>query len=261
MHYRAMRGLLLLCIGPLLGAARVDGQQVPPFVTASLLYEHAEFDVDLEPWQYVTGEVQHHGDRLTSLVRATAARRFGERGVQVGADLYPRFGDTGYGWFGAAHSTARIFPSWRVGAELFRNVGDAFEVSAGARYMRFDTVSVGILTGSVGRYIPHWYLSIRPTVVPRGGDLLTSGDVLVRRYFGDYGHHATLRFGAGTAPAENPIAAELDRQSSVRAGVDGLSPVAGGLDLLWSAAWEREALLGERERVRLQGGIGLRHTF
>lgn len=245
----------------LLASTQAGAQTEQSTLSATLLYEHARFGAELEPWHIVTGAVEHRGATLAAVLGATAARRFGRTGQQVELQLYPRFGRAGYGALSAAHSASIIFPRWRVSAELFRSLGGGFEASLGSRYMKFDTVDVTLLTGSIGRYVPHWYLSARPTLVPRDGEVLFSGDLLLRRYQGDAGHHLTIRLGAGETPAENSAAADLERQQSLRAGLDGREDLPWAWDLLWSAAWERESFTAQPRRTRLQAGLGLTYRF
>lgn len=260
-----MKGLTAtagLMIAVLSGAvAPAEGQSGSSGGAAALLYQHARFGGELEPWHVVTGEALYRRAGISSILRVTGARRFGESGQQVGVEVYPRFGREGYAVLAAAYSPALIFPRWRLAAELYRNVGAGFEASAGARYMRFDSVEVRLVTASVGRYVPHWYLSARSTVVPRADEVLLAGDLLMRRYLDDGGDHVTLRLALGETPAEDVREVELLRTRSLRAGLDGRSGLGGPWDLLWLTAWEREWFPSPRQRTRLEGGLGLSYEF
>lgn len=228
---------------------------------ASVEYGYVHLTGGADPWHQVAAELSRKTRPLTLVARANFAQRFGESGVQLEADAWPRISERLYGYLNAGWSGAEIFPEWRYGAELYGNAGGGWEASAGFRRLEFADDGVTLLTGSVGRYVGKWYLSARPYVTPGDDETSVSGTVLARRYSGDGRSFATVVAGAGTAPSEAPIRFELQRASTIRAGAYGTAALRQRLGLRWSLGWEREELTKTSDRTRINAGIGAEVTF
>ena len=227
----------------------------------SLDYSHTRFDRDLDPWHVVSLEGSRRSAAATLVARGSFARRFGETGQQVELDAYPRLTSRTYAFLSAGYSPSEIFPTWRYGAELYGDAGGGLELSAGFRRLEFRHVDVALYSASVGKYAGHYYGSLRPTLAWTRGRADLSGDLLVRRYLRDDSEYVTLRFGGGRAAAETITAVELERLSSIRAGLDGVVALGGPLGLRWSVLTEREELPTNRARGRVGVGLGLQTRF
>ena len=143
--------------------------------------------------------------RYTSLgkiiPRINHGYRFEEHGFQGELDLYPRFSQSVYGFFNYGYSTSAIFPEHRAGAEVFATVKKLWEVSLGARYLRFEDGPVMIYTGSLGYYPGNNYLSLRPYITPRdNGTTSVSGHLIGRRYRQDREHFLGFNLIYGISP-------------------------------------------------------------
>lgn len=234
--------------------------QAAPY-RASIEYGLTTFSGGADPWHSVAGELSRKSAPVTLVGRATYASRFGENGVQVEADAYPRITDRLYAYLNAGYSPSDIFPGLRYGAELYGAFGRGGEASLGARRLEFEDDAVTILTGSLGAYVRNYYLSLRPYVTPRDDGTSTSATLLVRRYFADEDSHVTFSGGGGTAPTESPLPFELERVSSYRAGLYGKLPLPRRLGLRWSAGYEREEITRGAARNRFTAGIGAETRF
>ena len=225
-------------------------------------YGYTAFQDDAtDPWHQATAELAVRTRGGTWVGRTSWADRFGETGVQLEADAYPRLSPRTYLYLNAGWSDAVIFPRWRAGAELYGSMRGGWELSGGARRLWFSDTGVTLLTGSVGRYAGSYYLSARPYVTPRDGDTGVSGSLLVRRYFGAPDSHATLVVGAGSTPSEAPLEFEVERLTSQRVTLYGRHPLARRLGVRWSAGWEREEIVEGADRTRLSAGAGLEARF
>jgi YaiO family outer membrane protein len=236
-------------------------EEARPSNRASVEYGYVHLSGGADPWQQVTGELSRRMRPGTLVGRVNLAERFGESGVQVEADAYPRISERVYGYVNAGYSEAEIFPEWRLGAELYGTVARGWEASAGFRRLEFTDESVTLYTGSVGRYQGSWYFSARPFVTPDDGETSVSGTVLARRYYGDGRSFATLVAGAGTAPTEAPIQFELQRANTLRLGAYGTAALRRRLGLRWSLGWEKEELTEATDRTRINAGIGAEVAF
>ena len=222
-------------------------------------YNYVYFHGDLDPWQLMALSLGNRGQRGTYIGRVNYARRFAEDGAQVELDAYPRLGEKVYAFLNVGYSGADVFPEWRSGAELFAALPKAWEVSAGYRQLRFDGVApVTLITGAVGKYFGNSWISARPYV--RIGDSGTGTTVIVtgRRYFADADNYIGARVGAGSSPSENATPAEVNRNESWSAAVQGSRTLRSRVVGTWSAGIEREELSASVTRRRIDLLFGLR---
>jgi YaiO family outer membrane protein len=221
-------------------------------------YEYVHFEGDLEPWRLASLWVQQ-GTALGPVIgRVNYADRFGEPGVQLEADAYPRLGPSAYAYLNAGYAPSGFFPTWRFGAELYGNFPGGWEASAGARELRFDSSHVTLYTGSIGKYVGNYWLSLRPYAQSREGSPSASATLTGRRYFADADQFVGASVGYGKTPSENPTPDELQRLSAFAAGLHGAQGVRPGLLGLWSVGFEREELAVDRFRRRWRASLGLR---
>lgn len=221
-------------------------------------YGYVRFDAELDPWRLASVSVRQGTAAGPLIARASYADRFGERGVQVEADAYPRLSDRLYAYLNAGYAPTGLFPTWRLGGELYGNLPGAWEASAGVRQLRFDESSVTLLTGSVGKYAGNYWVSVRPFARLNSGQVSATGVLTGRRYFADADQYVGARLGYGSAPSEDPTPEELTRLSSLSAGLHGSHPLRRGLFGLWSAGAQREELATGVARDRLELTAGLR---
>lgn len=239
----------------------VPSDEAPTINRAWVEYGYVQLSGGAHAWHLVTGEASRRTRATTLVGRANFADRFGDTGVQVEADAYPRISERLYGYVNAGYSRAEIFPEWRYGAELYGSLRGGFEASAGFRRLEFEDVDVTLLTGSVSRYVGSWYFSARPYVAPEDDETSVSGTVLARRYYDEGRSYATLIAGAGTAPTESPIRFELQRANTIRAGGYGTTALGPRLGLRWALGWEHEELTQTVDRTRLNAGLGAEVRF
>ncbi|PKB44305.1 YaiO family outer membrane protein [Cellulophaga sp. RHA19] len=129
------------------------------------------------------------------------SNRFNTNGVQFQLDAYPKIGEKMYAYTSYAFSDSEIFPSHRIGGELYRSLPKSLEVSVGARYLEFSGKNATVLTGSVSWYPGNYYLSWRPYVNPSNdGSVSFSNSFTARRYLKDKYNYLDVQFGLGFSP-------------------------------------------------------------
>ena len=156
-----------------------------------------------------------YGSVITRLNRAD---RFGEVDYQTEIDYYPHFRPGTYGYINVGYSIhGNLYPSTKVGADLFQSVGHGFELSGGYRRMDFTT-GVDIYTFAVAKYYGNFLFTGRGYVVP--GSPGTSGTALLSaRYFlGSEGLHnyVEFRYSHGASPALAQTTLNLEVLNSSR---------------------------------------------
>lgn len=222
-------------------------------------YNYVYFHGDLDPWQLAAVSLGNRGRRGTYIARANYARRFAQDGAQLELDAYPRFSERVYAFVNIGYSGDDVFPEWRSGAELFAALPSAWEASVGYRQLRFEGAPpVTLLTGAVGKYFGNSWISARPYV--RVGDNGTGATVIVtgRRYFADADNYIGARIGAGSSPSENATPAEVNRNRSWSAALQGSRTLRPRVVGTWSAGIEREELSASVTRRRIDVVVGLR---
>src|SRR5262249_42364942 len=147
--------------------------------------------------------------------RASHAARSGEEAQLFELDFYPRFRPGTYAYLNAGvGSRATLYPRSRVAFDLYQMLGRGFEVSGGARYMDFGTVTQ-IYVGTVSKYIGNWMLTGKAYHVPeeRGQDS-NSYYGGFRRYFGGDGTSYAASATGTASPAKKSAAPRISTRST-----------------------------------------------
>jgi len=133
-------------------------------------------------------------------LRLHLANRFEQTAAQLEADFYPRLTDKTTAYFGFGLSNNTLFPTFRLGAELYRSFPKAWELSAGFRYLWFKNSPLATYTVAATKYIGRYYLSLRPFVIPFKGSVYLTSSLSARRYFKDARHYLGISTAIGNSP-------------------------------------------------------------
>lgn len=96
-----------------------------------------------------------------------------------------------------------LFPTHRIGLELFFSLLSSFEGSIGSRHLFFDPKPVNIYTGSVGYYYGSYWFSLRTYITPGSVSFSRSLSFTTRWYFGGDGDYLFGKIGGGVSPDED----------------------------------------------------------
>lgn len=160
------------------------------------------FSEQYETMYYGTVQVGQSTKYGVGIARVNMANRFNETGYQGQIDLYPLITDRIYGYlnYGYSSNTA-VFPEHRFGVELYGDVGNGFEISAGMRHLYFGPQStVTMYTGSVNYYTGKYLFSFRPFITPQDDGTDFTGNFFARRFLKDSRSWVTLRGNYGFSP-------------------------------------------------------------
>ena len=228
---------------------------------AALDLGYTSFSGTTEAWQQASLSLFHRAAFGTAIARVNEARRFGESGLQVEAEAYPRLTASTYAYLDVGYSGSPVFPAWRSGVELFTALPRAWEVSGGYRQLRFTGAQVTLLTGSVGRYVGDYWFSLRPWVRTGTAATSASASVAARRYGADADHFVGLRAGLGSAPGDQLSPDQAARTTSASAAVHGSAGLGGALLGTWSLGVDRETLSPTQTRISETLLLGIKRGF
>ena len=147
-----------------------------------------------DPWQESTLSLTRRTPIGSGIVRFSYAHRFGENDQLVEAEFYPRFRPGTYAYVEVGASlNHRLYPKTRFSFDLYQSLGHGFEVSGGARFLDFSTVTK-IYVGTLTKYVGNWMVTGKVYHVPAPGGLSsTTYWGVARRY---YGHDGSSYVGA-----------------------------------------------------------------
>ena len=159
------------------------------------------FDQVFETMIYTSLEYKRETGAGAIIPRINYNNRFQTHGLQYELDFYPKFSKTFYGYLNYGYSASPIFPDHRVGGELYANLPNKLELSAGFRFLDFASTKATIYTGSVGLYSGNYYFSLRPYVTPSpNGNMGVSGTLLARKYLKNADSYIGFRAAVGFNP-------------------------------------------------------------
>ena len=239
---------------------------------AGLFYNVDFFSRTFDPAQYASAQLTRVGAWGSAVLKLNYAQRFTFNGFQPELDLYPKIANGVYAYLNYGYSESELFPTHRVGAEIFSRLGKKAEISAGIRHLSFDADSKAtIITGTIGYYAGNYWISLRPFVTPddKAGTTV-SGTLQARRYFQDRDNYVGINLGGGFTPDERRLqtAAGLTSDgiyvlASQRAGIIWSKTLphhfifVGNLDLT-----RQELIFDEGEYVFITGaGVALKKRF
>jgi len=178
--------------------------------------DHFDKSFNRDPWQVVALSYGRKTKLGSVIARVNMAKRFGDTGLQYEMDAYPKISENNYGYLNYGFSQSSVFPDHRFGAELFHSFPKAFEGSLGMRTLFFGSSDVTIYTGSVGKYISNYWISLRSYVTPGTTGTSVSGQLQMRRYFSDPENYIGLRLGYGVSPDDNQNLVNSDSSSRLK---------------------------------------------
>ncbi len=156
-----------------------------------------------DPMQYITAKYTRQTKYGSITGKVNVNRRFQRNGIQYEVDMYPRIIEGMYAYVSFGFSNTALFPSFRMGGELYKSLPNAFEASLGFRSMKF-TETTTIYTGSIGWYTGNSYWVFRAYVTPGEPGASKSGRLSYRKYRSDADNYFSVYVGIGFSP-------EIDR--------------------------------------------------
>jgi YaiO family outer membrane protein len=187
------------------------------------------------------------------------ADQYSESSYQTQLDYYPHFRPGTYADINVGYSAdANLYPSYRVGADLFQSIGHGMEASGGFRHLAFSS-GVNIYTFALAKYYSDWLFTTRGYVTP--GFPGTSGTAVfsARRFFGSEGLHNYVEFdfsqGASPATAQTLQDIVVLSSSHFSAYLDKSLHGRWGAELGGGISREQRAILQNLRRYSVSGQV------
>lgn len=225
---------------------------VPPWWEIGVNLSAESFTARLTPWQWHTVGLRYRGRSVTHgaelfTVRRHARSNLGfaleETGVLPGRAYFTLRAQVAPG--------ADVIARSDLSAELFKSVGDAWEINPSLRLMSYETVSIPVLALGVARYAGPWYLRARLTGARLSGTNGYTTSASARRYFAEsttdlveasaaVGHEVTVL---------SPAMVDLRRTSDV--AVRGQKMLTHGLGMSLGFTYSTNESLPDRRGATL----------
>ena len=194
------------------------------------------------------------------IFRFSRAQHYGIWGDQAELEYYWHLRRGTYAYLGAGYSPdARLYPRYRLNADLYHNFPYRLEASVGIRHMAFNT-NINVYTASLGRYQGNWLFTGRTYVSPDIHGLTHSVYFSARRYLNGKGDYFGFRFGRGTSLFETVRVADLGLLGSTSGTVEINRTLFRRWDLNFQAGASSEDRLNSNTLMHyvLDGGLSYR---
>lgn len=177
---------------------------------ASLDQSYEWFSDDRAAWLETQLNLKEHTRIGAVITRFSHAHRFSLDSNLLEVDAYPSLRPGTYAYLNAGWSPdSTLYPSYRLGGELFQNLRHGLEVSGGIRQLGFHD-RVNVFTGSLTKYYGSWLFTARTYVTPSTIGDSVSMQYSARRYFGEGSSYVGARFGHGGAAVETGSLNEIE---------------------------------------------------
>jgi len=171
----------------------------------------------IQHWHLSSLELRGENNHMALLGKINYGQRlnsqqgfFRDLNMQYQLDAYPIINDRNYFYLSYAYSASPLFPKHQTRAVYYHIFNPGIEASVGMYLMQWET-SFPIFTGSLGKYLKHYWISLRPYLVYRKQRLTQSYILFIRRYLGSPEDFLTLMLGYGASPVEPVYLVDLNK--------------------------------------------------
>jgi YaiO family outer membrane protein len=181
------------------------------------------FSQIFDPMKYFYLQYGKETARGTFVARYNIQNKFNTTGSQIEFDAYPGLGKGTYAYLNIGYSKSSIFPDWRFGAQIYRNLPKAYDASLGIRTLRFGKNNINIYTGSLGKYFGNSYIFFVPYIIPADEGWSKSAGLTYRKYGANEDQYFGVRVSAGFSPEFNRFGTDALTNSIVTLKAHGLN--------------------------------------
>lgn len=230
--------------------------------TVGIEYMHAQFSNSFSPWHQVTASYSRKVPSALLVGRIKYASMFDQQGIQAEIDAYPVLNDKTYAYLNAGVSDASILPAFRWGAELYREIDQKWEASAGMRGLYFENAPVHVYTAQLGHYFPTYWISARGLLTTLEDNQHMGGLLTLRRFIEHEDRYVSLYLGSGATPLRVNSLIEIQRLDASWLGMDYQHPLGDRTWLLrTSLEVQQETYPEVRTTNRLSFSLQLQKRF
>ena len=164
----------------------------------------------LDPWHWVSLEHKESFAFGPIIFKFNYANRFQITATQVEVESYPTLRKGTYLYTGIGFSKSDLFPSFRMGLEVFQALPRNFEASLGFRYLEVPDKQIPIYVGSLGKYWKSYWISAKTYISPSNSSLSKAWIFGVRKYLANPSNFIEVYLGSGVSPDANLGGEEID---------------------------------------------------
>jgi YaiO family outer membrane protein len=125
-------------------------------------------------------------------------------------ESYPVLRKGTYLYTGIGLSKSDLFPSFRLGLEVFQALPRDFEGSLGLRYLEVPDKQIPIYVSSIGKYWQSYWISVKSYISPSNSSLSKSWIFSVRKYLSNPSNFLEWYAGSGVSPDTDLGGEEVD---------------------------------------------------
>jgi len=173
-------------------------------------WQFVVIESSLDPWQWVSLEHKESLPFGPIIVKLNYANRFQITATQIEIESYPVIRKGTYLYTGMGFSKSDLFPSFRMGLELFQALPKNFEASLGLRYLEVPDKKIPIYVSSLGKYWQSYWISMKAYASPSNSSLSKSWVFAVRKYLANPSNHVEIYAGSGVSPDTELGGEEID---------------------------------------------------
>lgn len=165
---------------------------------------------NLDLWHWVSLEHKESLPFGPIIIKLNYANRFQNTATQLELESYPVLRKGTYLYTGVGLSKSDLFPSFRMGLEIFQALPKDFEASLGLRYLEVPDKKIPIYVSSIGKYWQSYWMSMKAYVSPSNSSLSKSWVFAVRKYLANPSNHVEFYTGSGVSPDSELGGEEID---------------------------------------------------
>lgn len=187
----------------------------------SLAYQNTSFsNPGMAPWHLGYLEYKRNFVKAPAVFRVNYGYVYSRSGQLYEADVYPKLNPRSYLYLNAGFSSgADVFPRARAGAEYYQSFNRKFEASLGARFLKFDSVAVTMLTGHFSYHRRGWSFAYRPFLAFIEQKSYLSNGISVKRMNETTEQFVQFDVQYGIVPYTFFFSNEINRTGTFRVGV------------------------------------------
>ncbi|MBK9934185.1 MAG: YaiO family outer membrane beta-barrel protein [Cytophagaceae bacterium] len=171
--------------------------------SVGIIYSTDAYSQIYDPMHYYSLQYGKITPKGSLIARYNLNQKFGKYGSQFEFDAYPSITEGLYAYLNLGYSGSSIFPSWRLGAQLYKSLPQAYEVSLGIRSLKFGEEFTNIFTGSVGKYFGSSFLFAVPYLIKSDQGWSKSSTFTYRKYRANADQFFAVSAGIGFSPEIN----------------------------------------------------------
>ncbi|MFC6101617.1 tetratricopeptide repeat protein [Olivibacter domesticus] len=166
-----------------------------------LFFLKSSYDYSDENYDIATIEYRRFTKHGSWATRINYAGRKQGTGLQGELELYYNHNKSLYSYATAAYASKLVFPEWRLGYSLFKNLKKEWEVELGVRYLKADSnYSAFSGVASVGKTIGDFWFNLRGYAIFDQENTNSSFNLGSRYYMNRRQDYFSVNLGLGTSP-------------------------------------------------------------